>query len=67
MLQSAEKIITVKGRKVQEWNPEVDAKEDILKAAIGPSGNLRAPTLRFQNTFLIGFNADVYAEQFQEA
>ena len=30
-------------------------------AVIGPSGNLRAPALRFGNVWLVGFHADLYA------
>ncbi|GIT72814.1 MAG: hypothetical protein Ct9H300mP28_26280 [Pseudomonadota bacterium] len=35
-----------KRNKRNVWNPSIDAKEEILKDVIGPSGNLRAPTWR---------------------
>lgn len=35
-------------------------KEAVLKNAMGPSGNLRAPTYRVRDQFVIGFNADLY-------
>ncbi len=63
MLKSATRILTAKGKKVQEWNPQADTKDAILKAAMGPSGNLRAPTLRIGETFYIGFNADMYENE----
>ena len=34
--------------------------EELLALMIGPSGNLRAPTLRVGKTLLVGFNEDVY-------
>ena len=33
-------------------------------AVIGPSGNLRAPTLRVGKTWLVGFSEEAYAEKF---
>jgi hypothetical protein len=63
MLKSATRIFTAKGKKIQEWNPQTDAKDAILKAAMGPSGNLRAPTLRVAGSFFIGFNADMYEKE----
>jgi hypothetical protein len=36
--------------------------EAFRSAAIGPSGNLRAPTLRVGSTWFIGFSADAYAD-----
>jgi hypothetical protein len=62
LLQQATTIVTAKGKKVQTWQPQTDAREAILKQAMGPSGNLRAPTLRRGDQIVIGFNADFYAQ-----
>jgi hypothetical protein len=35
-----------------------------LKDVIGRSGNLRAPTLQVGDVILIGFNDELYQEQF---
>jgi hypothetical protein len=56
LIHAAKKIITAKGKKVQNWNPQKDDKASILKQVMGPSGNLRAPTLHFKDMFIIGFN-----------
>ena len=64
LLKSAASITTAKGKKVQTFNPKSDAKADILKHAMGPSGNLRAPALRVQDQFFIGFNLDFYEQVF---
>lgn len=60
MIQHATVLVTAKGKKVQTWNPTLDDKEKILKQAMGPSGNLRAPAFRTKDNFVVGFNADFY-------
>ena len=64
MLKSASRIRTGKGKKQQDWNPTADDKEEILKDVIGPSGNLRAPTWRIGNDFIVGFNPELYENVF---
>ncbi len=64
MLKSASKIRTGKGKKINIWNPSIDAKEAILKDVIGPSGNLRAPAWRLGTEFIVGFNPELYQEMF---
>ena len=51
-----------KGKKVQTFDNVAAQKEEVLKNAMGPSGNLRAPTYRVGKTFVIGFNPDLYEE-----
>ena len=63
-MESASLIFTGKGKKWQEWNPASDDKANILKDVIGPSGNLRAPTWRIGNEFIVGFNPELYEEVF---
>ena len=63
-MESASLILTGKGKKRQEWNPNSDDKATILKDVIGPSGNLRAPTWRIGNEFIVGFNPELYEEVF---
>lgn len=59
-LETAERIITAKGKKVQIFDAKTDDREKILKSVMGPSGNLRAPTLKVSEGFIIGFNDDLY-------
>lgn len=61
LLQGLKKITTAKGKKVQVWDPASDRRDEILKQAMGPSGNLRAPALRVGDELVIGFSADFYA------
>ncbi len=56
MLSQAKDVYVVNGRKIQHWQPDETNKEAILAKAIGRSGNLRAPTIKVGNTYIIGFD-----------
>ena len=60
LFRKAESIITGKGNKVTIWDPKTADKQSVLKQIMGPSGNLRAPTLRYGAVFLVGFNPEMY-------
>ena len=66
LLQKAKSVTTAKGKKVQKWDPAVDDKTDILKHAIGSSGNLRAPAYRIKDDFVVGFNKELYDRWMKE-
>lgn len=36
--------------------------EDLVAAMLGPTGNLRAPSMRIGNTLLVGFSEQAYRE-----
>jgi len=61
LLKNASKISIAKGKKVQTFKPQ-DGRDEILKHAMGPSGNLRAPTYRVKDQFIIGFNDELYSD-----
>ena len=56
-------MIVSKGKKVSEFKPAGKAGKDLVDAMLGPTGNLRAPTLRSGKTVLVGFNEDVFGER----
>jgi hypothetical protein len=60
MLSSAKAVSVAKGKKFQRFESVKEQKDAILQQAIGPSGNLRAPTYRAEDQFVIGFNAELY-------
>lgn len=60
LLKDAEKISIAKGKKVQVFDNVSAQKAEVLKGAMGPSGNLRAPTYRVGDEYVIGFNAELY-------
>jgi len=35
-------------------------KEEVFKLVLGPTGNLRAPTLLVGKTMVVGFNEEMY-------
>lgn len=53
-----------KGKKVVAFDLKKDKPDDetLLAHMLGPTGNLRAPTIRKGKTLLVGFNEDVYAD-----
>ena len=62
LARSASRVIVAKGKKVSEFKPAGKAGADVVEAMLGPTGNLRAPTIVRGKTVLIGFNEDVYTE-----
>lgn len=59
-------IYVAKGKKVVHLNIKKDKpdKATLVKLLLGPTGNLRAPTLRKGKTLVVGFNAETYQELF---
>lgn len=59
-------IYSVKGKKVNYLNlrKEETDQETVLSMLLGPTGNLRAPTLRVGNTLVVGFQQDIYNQIF---
>jgi ferric-dicitrate binding protein FerR (iron transport regulator) len=64
LLKTANSVTVAKGKKVQTFTTASEEKEALLQQAMGPSGNLRAPTYRIKDQFVIGFNADLYEDTF---
>ncbi len=52
-------MIVAKGKNVSEFAGG-KAGKDVVEAMLGPTGNLRAPTLRRGKTVLVGFNEEVF-------
>ena len=61
LIEASKRVIVAKGKKVQEF-PGGKASKEAVAALLGPTGNLRAPTLRVGKTLLVGFNEDTYAD-----
>ena len=58
-------MIVSKGRRVLELEGGASAGEEAIAALLGPTGNLRAPTLRVGETLLVGFNEEAYEKVFR--
>ena len=63
MAKAASKIFVAKGKKVSEFKGGSASKE-IVEAMLGPTGNLRAPTIRKGKTVIVGFNEDLFNDIF---
>ncbi len=59
LFKGAKRIVVCKGTKVTELDP---ADKAGLEIVLGPSGNLRAPTARIGNTWLVGFGEATWKE-----
>jgi len=64
LLTDASKVIAMKGKKVLEFDVSSKVGSDAVEAMLGPTGNMRAPTIRVGNTYLVGFNEDVFTSEF---
>ncbi len=60
------KLVVAKGKKVTEVNLKKDRPDDetLVGLMLGPTGNLRAPTMKVGKTVLVGFNDELYQQVF---
>lgn len=64
LLADASKLIAMKGKKVSEFDVSKGVSDEAVSAMLGPTGNLRAPTIRAGKTYLVGFNDEVFEKTF---
>jgi len=64
LAKKASRVVVAKGKKVSEFSPGGKASKDVVDAMLGPTGNLRAPTLVVGKTVLVGFNDEAYTAVF---
>ena len=66
MAAESNELFVGKGKKVVHLNlkKEPASDEAILKLMLGPTGNLRAPTLRVGKKLIVGFNQEMYDSLF---
>ena len=64
LFSGAKTVVAAKGKKVVviDMAKDDDAMELLESHALGPTGNLRAPTLRVGKQWLVGFNEDEYGK-----
>jgi hypothetical protein len=56
-------VFVAKGKQVSAFEPAGRASRELLDAMLGPTGNLRAPTIRRGKTVLVGFNEELFNEK----
>ena len=66
LLAGMSSLVVAKGKKVTRVDLRKDRPEDAALVALklGPTGNLRAPTLIVGKRVIVGFNDDLYTEVF---
>ncbi len=66
LARQAQDIYVAKGKKLVHLNMKQDRPDDatLAKLLLGPTGNLRAPTLRQGKTLVVGFDAETYRKLF---
>jgi len=66
LARSVNDIYVAKGKKVVHLNLKKDQPDNatLTKLLLGPTGNLRAPTLRKGKTLVVGFDQETYARMF---
>ena len=64
LAERATRVVVAKGKKVRQFNrdPKGYDKAELLAAMLGPTGNLRAPTILRGKTLLVGFSEEAYRE-----
>ena len=67
MLTDIEEIYVAKGKRVShvDLRKENFGNDALLSLLLGPTGNLRAPTLRVGRTLLVGFDEAIYEKMFR--
>ena len=61
--KAASLVIVAKGKKISEFKPAGKASAEIVEAMLGPTGNLRAPTIVKGKTVIVGFNEEVFEKR----
>ena len=66
LVRQADRLVVAKGRKLTELDLGAEAPSDdtVSKLMLGPTGNLRAPTLRVGRTLVVGYNEETLTETF---
>ncbi|MCC5886362.1 MAG: hypothetical protein JJT88_08000 [Gammaproteobacteria bacterium] len=60
LVADADELIVAKGRKVEQIPLGKTDLKTAAAAMLGPTGNLRAPTLKVGRTLIVGFDEDSY-------
>ena len=61
LARKCDTLIVAKGKKVTTFEVSGSPGDEMVDAMLGPTGNLRAPTVRLGRTLLVGFNEEHYA------
>lgn len=68
MVRQVQRLVAAKGKKVTAVDLAADtpSDEDLAKLMLGPTGNLRAPTMRVGQTMVVGYNDQMFRDALGE-
>ena len=61
LVRQASKVIVVQRGQITEFSG-ARLGDEVVEAMLGPTGNLRAPTIQSGKTVLVGFDEETYRE-----
>jgi hypothetical protein len=64
LLKEADEIYVAKGKNVLHFDLKTAQPDEVVPLMLGPTRNLRAPTLRKGRTLMVGFNKETYEKLF---
>ncbi len=66
LARGVDRVVAARGARIVAFDLRKDRPTDdeLLAVLLGPTGNLRAPTLRVGKTLIVGFSDSAYAELF---
>jgi len=66
LARSAKRVVTGRGKNIVTFEMSKNPPDDdtLASAILGPTGNLKAPTLKIGDTLLVGFNEETYKRFF---
>lgn len=66
ILRKTARVIATKGKKVIDWDLKRDPpiEKELYEALLGPTGNLRAPSIRSGKTLAVGFSEEAWDKVF---
>lgn len=64
LMEGAIEVLVARGKQSLVFRPGTDEAvwKEIAEVAIGPTGNLRAPTLRLGKRWIVGFGEEAWRE-----
>lgn len=65
LARAASRVVVSRGQKIVSFDMKKSPPDDetLLSHLLGPTGNLRAPTIRKGKTLLVGFHDEVYGRE----
>jgi len=60
--KESSKVLVAKGKKLDVFDMKDAKVSEVVEKMLGPTGNLRAPTMRIGKVTVVGFNDEAYAE-----